>query len=405
MCKNYYDDETPDYLSYLKDEEEKAFVDRDKILEFLNDRKNRGKWHRIPASFMKAVPIEENPIMASVIIDSVENYRGLHRGIEETMNSGFSLLVSFYDEDEKKTVTYPLRTSAVIPLLERTYLVCPAMTGRWRNPKQKAEDINNVLQNSYLDKKEVQIYVSDYKISTIPSSKYVVINADELLTNTESAMEFAFGSVEFLDGTVSHLMTVANYRYGSDEDRQEMLNHLSTLGCSASEIDLRIRLTTSDVEESACRLYSLMVIDGLELPLGKPLVMPHIGSCAIDLWFNEVCTKVSNILKETIEAIDKLAAIRINNPGPALKFAAFRLGLSQTATVKIVEEFEAMYTKCTALDIYQFLHEISALNSDKMSALKKLQATENIARVLTWSHDDFKKMDVPEYVWGTKFEK
>lgn len=383
----------------MKDYEEISFSNKEEMENFLKERDNTDKWVKLPMTAISVVGAENAPIVVNDIIARMENYEGTVEDAMQCMEET-GLFVSFSDTtDEGRIKSYPLRYTAVESLYDRAGLSGRTIRGVGDtefvlHPTVKADWLTTAL-NLY-KRTELQVLVREGKISTLRSSQYNVLKSSELFKEVYDFIKGHWDDPQFKGGVISHELAHADFSYGSAMENQILKKKLKNAGIECEKCSLSLQFYTSDTGNAAATLLPYIAIDGNLLPIGEGLRLVHSHGASMDAWRNQVLARLDSFPRTTINKIDSLGAIKIENPAGCLRFTACDLGLPKRNSLKVAADFEAMYTDgCTALDVYYKLFEITQMTQRKTEA-DKLKANELIARSL---FTDFKANDL-EFEWA-----
>lgn len=383
--------------TYLKDTEVKEINTLEELNDFLESREKTDRWINIPLGMTKVVGIPNAPILVDSIKDGIDGYIGSDDDLQQVMGES-GLLVSFYNRDKEMFETEPLRYTGVESVLQRAGLTGRTMRDTGAEalaPEKKAEWLTEAIQ-LYKDKGCI-ILDRDGKIGTMRSENYVPLSAYRLNKSLVTVINGMWENVTFNNARVSHEYTEVNLSYGSDENKQNLVHKINDMGINCVDVEMSLRFFTSDTGDSAATVVPSIRIDGLQMTMGEPLRMVHSRGASEDKWLNTILPRINCFPRETEEKLDTLGKIKILHPGGCLRFIASEIGLPKTLTLKVAEEFEAMYDTCTALDIYCYLHEImeASEKSKSISPSATIKHRETVARALTM---DIKSYDV-NYEW------
>jgi len=383
----------------VKDYEEKVFKTKEEMEKFLKERDDADQWLRVPMCNIK-VSGDYGPIIVHSVLDSFD---GTYEGTEEDAMQCLEeagLFVGFSDpSDEGRIKTYPLRYTAVDSLYDRAGLSGRTIHGEGDSdnilhPSVKAEWLTTAL-NLY-KKSETQILIREGKISTMRSAQYNVLKASELFDNVWKFISRNWDEPAFIGGVASHELTHSDISYGSEDENKILKSKLTKAGIKCEKCSLSLQFYTSDTGDAAATLLPYIRLDDKLVPIGEGLKLVHSHGASMDDWREKILKRLDSFPRATLEKIDNLASIKIDNPAGCLRFTACDLKLPKRNSLKVAADFEAMYTNgCTALDVYYKLFEIAQMSQRKTEA-DKLKANELIARSL---FTDFKANDL-EFEWA-----
>lgn len=368
--------------TFLKDHQERAFSDEREFLNFLEDRALADEWAVMPTEFVEVQGLENCPIGAQSIADSIEGYEGTVDGLTETMGE-FGFVVSYYDATEQRKRSFPIREFAVSSLFERAGLNGRILREQGENSlpaAKKAEWLSTALK--HWAGMECKLLLRDGKVSTCRTQKYIPLDTVSLVKRTYEALP---EEAHFESASVSHEMTQCEIVFGSEEGDNDIRYELSKIGVTCQDVKRFVRFYTSDTGDAAATLIPYISVDGCDMPLGSPYKMVHSRGASVEKW-EALIGNVSSIFNDTLAKLKELCGIKLRNPASVLRYGACEIGLPKATSLKFAKEWEETLAgaETTAYDMYRKLIELigNIEAGGKVSLAGKLHIRENVSRFL-----------------------
>ena len=376
--------------TFLRDHEERSFVQETEFLNFLNERTLSDEWATMPSEFVSIRGVENAPIAVPTLIPDIKGYEGTEDGLKEAMEE-YGLLLSFFDSDKQSFRCLPLREIAISSLFERAGLSGRILReqGETSIPSEKkAEWLSYALK--HWDKQECRLLLRDGKISTCRSAKYVPLDTVSLIKTTYNALP---DECHFENASVTHEMTSVELTYGSEQGDMEVMDDIHNMfGITATEVRRYVKFYTSDTGDAAATLIPYLEVDGCPLPLGNPFKMVHSRGASIGKW-EKLLGGVSAMFREAMNTMKNLY-VSLTDPASVLRYGACEVGLPKAPSLKFAKEWEAELAanpgSVTAYDVFRKLSElIEKVEANTHPNLgSKLRVRENVARFITQKFSD-----------------
>lgn len=246
---------------------------------------------------------------------------------------------------------------------------------------------------SLKEHKEVNFLYCYEKIRTVQSSKYAIMEQEELFQTLEDYLDENYFGSQFQSGYYNHNLTKATWAL--PEQKEELLDkYLDT--CKAAGIttmadfDPCIEFQTSDTGDSAVTIVAKLVRGGFEIPIGNALKLDHLSSHGIED-FKENLDSVWMQYKDLTSLLTALIDIKIEHTTSCMRAVGAFVGIPQNALEKAVDTFATIYgaeEEVNAHDIFFALEEaVYEMSLSKMAASTIERTRENLARTLVDSFD------------------
>ena len=371
--------------TFLKDFEEIKIDNLEKFHEFIDTREKTDVWREPYVNELKAVGLPlDSPILAAGYLSSLPNPEMTEEQIMEAMNPeyGEMSLVLECPNDKGSLGTFPLRYTAISPLLERAGLGGRSIRNVEEknmvaalDPEVKANIISTCLA---LYKENCKVLFRDKKIATVRSAKYEVLSTNELLSELETALSCEWADFEFINAMVNHEYLSADFLL-HDEDAEKVIKDI-LMGTNVENKEWKIGLTfvTSDVGNSTAKVSPFLctLTDSGEIAYKMPFTdgigMKHSTGASIAKWTTNILPKILPLFSDLENVLDKMANTKIKNPGGCLRHLCMTLHLPKQISLDVADTFDNMYMTCTAIDVYCQLIEIISEFEKKTTASTQL---------------------------------
>ena len=243
------------------------------------------------------------------------------------------------------------------------------------------------------------------KISAVhggDASDYAVLKTPELFRRTVEYLQDNFSGYTFAGASYDHSIVTAVWSLDNEEALlKEYKESMQTHGLPCDEIQLGLRLTTSDTGQSGANLYP-MIFFGSELrniPLGSPLKLHHKNKADLAR-FDEQLNLLYAQYSKALGNMQSMMDVYVLHPINAMLGVMKRIGIPKKYATLIAEDYRLKRgdTACSAHEAYLQISEVIYLmQCDGAEGSKIVMMEENIARAvhLRWKDYDF----AGEYHW------
>lgn len=256
------------------------------------------------------------------------------------------------------------------------------------------------------------------KVAAVLSAQYEWMPISTLLEICDT-LEKQLGPAEFIGGSVSHALTVAQYKY--PDAAQEITDAYNSILVSykrptSPDLIPVVEFRASDTSGEAAKMLTYLKSGGILIPLGGFGVV-HVPPneyganglrlTCMDKFREEAATLFSKMKYDIADSLPKMLDTKIDHPVNCF------IGLCKYANIPqkwggLVEE-EIRYTfpdgaDCSFLDIYEALASVTARAVEdgyEPYSMRVLELEEGICKVLK-NRSSWKKYDLPGTVaWYT----
>jgi len=390
-------------VSIEKDEFVKSFVgtEHDEFLKFISEVDKDSRWLICPLKEIKFKTAAETAA-EDLFIGSEDAYRD--------------------------TLYSPLPLIGVLPggkeVCFRSYL--------WKQVKQlhriAAPIITDMMKEGALGaavemvnmcgpflKGDAQVLLRGGKVSGYASEYNANWTETEQLSFIEDSFMKRFPDYEFTGGSFSHEMTTADYRLGEtiaealDKDSAVLSSYAKAWEDAGMDGDLQqavpmIRFVTGESGLTSIILKPFLVLNGKEIPVSPSLAVSHRGTDKT-VWgrLGDFPAESLSMFQLGLAGIETLCNLQVYHPYACMTHAlrTFVNFLPRTMLDDVAESFKVFFdpsdpTKtCKAIDVFSQINECIHGIMPTLSAMRKLQAQELIARLVVM---DWKKMDVSKAI-------
>lgn len=374
------------------DEFHKGFFREGDFLAFIEEREENSDWEKVKSSELRFYPIADGHRASSMLEEKLRE-KGKECVFKDTMEHT-RLILKVRDE------LYPIRSCAIKTILERA-----RVSGNALNKVQKTELAQILNYCMKVADGDALLRFCEDKISAVhggDASDYAVLKTPELFRRTVEYLQDNFSGYTFAGASYDHSIVTAVWSLDNEEALlKEYKESLQTHGLPCDEIQLGLRLTTSDTGQSGANLYP-MIFFGSELrniPLGSPLKLHHKNKADLarfDEQLNLLYAQYSKALGNMQSMMDVYVLHSINAMLGVMK----RIGVPKKYATLIAEDYRLKRgdTACSVYEAYLQISEVIYLmQCDGAEGSKIVMMEENIARAvhLRWKDYDF----AGEYHW------
>lgn len=374
------------------DEFHKGFFREGDFLAFIEEREENSDWGKVKSSELRFYPIADGQRASSMLEEKLRE-KGKECVFKDTMEHT-RLILKVRDE------LYPIRSCAIKTILERA-----RVSGNALNKVQKTELAQILNYCMKVAGGDALLRFCEDKISAVhggDASDYAVLKTPELFRRTVEYLQDNFSGYTFAGASYDHSIVTAVWSLDNEEALlKEYKESLQTHGLPCDEIQLGLRLTTSDTGQSGANLYP-MIFFGSELrniPLGSPLKLHHKNKADLAR-FDEQLNLLYAQYSKALGNMQSMMDVYVLPPINAMLGVMKRIGIPKKYATLIAEDYRLKRgdTACSAYEAYLQISEVIYLmQCDGAEGSKIVMMEENIARAvhLRWKDYDF----AGEYHW------
>ena len=374
------------------DEFHKGFFREGDFLAFIEEREENSDWEKVKSSELRFYPIADGHRASSMLEEKLRE-KGKECVFKDTMEHT-RLILKVRDE------LYPIRSCAIKTILERA-----RVSGNALNKVQKTELAQILNYCMKVAGGDALLRFCEDKISAVhggDASDYAVLKTPELFRRTVEYLQDNFSGYTFAGASYDHSIVTAVWSLDNEETLlKEYKESLQTHGLPCDEIQLGLRLTTSDTGQSGANLYP-MIFFGSELrniPLGSPLKLHHKNKADLAR-FDEQLNLLYAQYSKALGNMQSMMDVYVLHPINAMLGVMKRIGIPKKYATLIAEDYRLKRgdTACSAYEAYLQISEVIYLmQCDGAEGSKIVMMEENIARAvqLRWKDYDF----AGEYHW------
>lgn len=374
------------------DEFHKGFFREGDFLAFIEEREENSDWEKVKSSELRFYPIADGHRASSMLEEKLRE-KGKECVFKDTMEHT-RLILKVRDE------LYPIRSCAIKTILERA-----RVSGNALNKVQKTELAQILNYCMKVAGGDALLRFCEDKISAVhggDASDYAVLKTPELFRRTVEYLQDNFSGYTFAGASYDHSIVTAVWSLDNEEALlKEYKESLQTHGLPCDEIQLGLRLTTSDTGQSGANLYP-MIFFGSELrniPLGSPLKLHHKNKADLAR-FDEQLNLLYAQYSKALGNMQSMMDVYVLHPINAMLGVMKRIGIPKKYATLIAEDYRLKRgdTACSAYEAYLQISEVIYLmQCDGAEGSKIVMMEENIARAvhLRWKDYDF----AGEYHW------
>lgn len=249
------------------------------------------------------------------------------------------------------------------------------------------------------------------KVSAVLSARYEWMPISELL-NICDGLQAQFGTADFIGGSVSHELTVAQFKYPdaaakiTDAYNSVLVSHGRT---PTKKLTPMIEFRASDTSGEAAKMVTYLQSGNILFPLGGFKVV-HIPPCEFDASGNrlscmdkfseEAATLFSKMEYDIADSLPKMLSTTIEYPRNCFIGVCKYALIPQKWGGLVEEEVKSNFpegTHCTFLDIYEALASVTAYAVEsglEPYSQRVLDLEEGICKILR-NRASWKKYDLP----------
>ena len=374
------------------DEFHKGFFREGDFLAFIEEREENSDWGKVKSSELRFYPIADGQRASSMLEEKLRE-KGKECVFKDTMEHT-RLILKVRDE------LYPIRSCAIKTILERA-----RVSGNALNKVQKTELAQILNYCMKVAGGDALLRFCEDKISAVhggDASDYAALKTPELFRRTVEYLQDNFSGYTFAGASYDHSIVTAVWSLDNEEALlKEYKESLQTHGLPCDEIQLGLRLTTSDTGQSGANLYP-MIFFGSELrniPLGSPLKLHHKNKADLAR-FDEQLNLLYAQYSKALGNMQSMMDVYVLHPINAMLGVMKRIGIPKKYATLIAEDYRLKRgdTACSAYEAYLQISEVIYLmQCDGAEGSKIVMMEENIARAvhLRWKDYDF----AGEYHW------
>ena len=374
------------------DEFHKGFFREGDFLAFIEEREENSDWGKVKSSELRFYPIADGQRASSMLEEKLRE-KGKECVFKDTMEHT-RLILKVRDE------LYPIRSCAIKTILERA-----RVSGNALNKVQKTELAQILNYCMKVAGGDALLRFCEDKIFAVhggDASDYAVLKTPELFRRTVEYLQDNFSGYTFAGASYDHSIVTAVWSLDNEEALlKEYKESLQTHGLPCDEIQLGLRLTTSDTGQSGANLYP-MIFFGSELrniPLGSPLKLHHKNKADLAR-FDEQLNLLYAQYSKALGNMQSMMDVYVLHPINAMLGVMKRIGIPKKYATLIAEDYRLKRgdTACSAYEAYLQISEVIYLmQCDGAEGSKIVMMEENIARAvhLRWKDYDF----AGEYHW------
>lgn len=374
------------------DEFRKGFFREGDFLAFIEEREENSDWEKVKSSELRFYPIADGQRASSMLEEKLRE-KGKECVFKDTMEHT-RLILKVRDE------LYPIRSCAIKTILERA-----RVSGNALNKVQKTELAQILNYCMKVAGGDALLRFCEDKISAVhggDASDYAVLKTPELFRRTVEYLQDNFSGYTFAGASYDHSIVTAVWSLDNEEALlKEYKESLQTHGLPCDEIQLGLRLTTSDTGQSGANLYP-MIFFGSELrniPLGSPLKLHHKNKADLAR-FDEQLNLLYAQYSKALGNMQSMMDVYVLHPINAMLGVMKRIGVPKKYATLIAEDYRLKRgdTACSVYEAYLQISEVIYLmQCDGAEGSKIVMMEENIARAvhLRWKDYDF----AGEYHW------
>lgn len=373
------------------DEFQKGFLRENDFLSFLEEREKNAGWTRDKSKNLRFYAMEEGDELTSKLEERMKA-NGKEQVFLDTMEHTRLFL-------KVKDLYYPVRSCAVRTILDRA-----RVSGNALNKVEKAVLAKILNYCMEVASGEALLRFCEDKISAVHgggASDYAVLEMPELFRRTAEYLRENFKGYIFAGANYDHSIATALWLLeGDDSILCEYRKMLEEHGIAHGNIQLGLRLTTSDSGVSGANLHPILFFDShlKNIPLGSPLKLEHKNKADMAR-FDEQLNMLYAHYSTAIGGLQRLLNVEIKHPVDAMIRVMKRIGIPKKYGMEAVEEFKKnnYSMRCTAYEIYVAIAEVlSYLSYEGPCSSEIVRLEENVARAVTIRWSDY---DIPEAIW------
>lgn len=374
------------------DEFSKGFLHEKDFLAFLNAREENSDWEKVKSSELRFYPIADGQYYASVLEDRLKGMGKENVFLDTLEHTRLILKV----EDE----LYPVRSCAIKTILERA-----RVSGNALNKVQKTELAQILNYCMEVASGDALLRFCEDKVSAVhggDASDYAVLETPELFRRTVEYLQENFSGYTFAGASYDHSIVTAvwalDHEYGL---LKEYKASLQAHGLPDDEIQLGLRLTTSDTGQSGANLYPMIFFgsEARNIPLGSALKLQHKNKADLAK-FDEQLNLLYAQYGKALGSMQSLMDMYVLHPVNAMLGVMKRIGVPKRYAMEVADDFRFRNGDhaCSVYEVYLHIAEVIYLmQCEGIDGSRLVQMEENIARAV---HLRWKDYDIAgEYHW------
>ena len=374
------------------DEFRKGFWQEEDFLAFLERREENSEWGKVKSNEIRFYPIEDGHQISAMLEEKLRE-TGKANVFEDTLEH--TRLILKVKED-----LYPVRSCAIKTILERARI-----SGNALNKVQKAELAQILNYCMGVAGGDALLRFCEDKISAVhggDASDYAVLETPELFRRTVEYLQDNFSGYTFAGASYDHSIATAVWSLeNQDSLLQEYRESLQKHGLPNQEIQLGLRLTTSDTGQSGANLYPMIFFgsEARNIPLGSALKLQHKNKADLAK-FDEQLNLLYAQYSKALGNMQSLMDVYVLYPINAMLGVMKRVGVPKRYAMEVSEDFRIQNgnAPCSVYEVYlQIAEVIYLMQCEGIDGSKIVQMEENIARAV---HLRWKDYDIAgEYHW------
>lgn len=268
--------------------------------------------------------------------------------------------------------------------------------------EMRGEEINRGWNTS---KELISVYIPDGKISFFGSEKYKILPFIDGYKAVKEELIASYPDHKYMNGQIDHEYIYGEWKLNASEEEEYALM-LEDMGAieKGDTTPFYLRFSTSNVGNAKMSVRLMVSVDGVQMPLGKPMniwhhsdkyvekkeLLNHDNGCDLeDLKIK--LTWLGKLMKENEDLIENLGNTEINHPAGCLQKLLEECNtISAKAKKQAVEDMQTLYPKtCTAIDVYIMASSLAKTGQTPKSVV---HITEEVAEL---QFKNFKLYDKP----------
>lgn len=374
------------------DEFQKGFFQEEDFLAFLTQREENSQWETVKSKELRFYPIAEGQRIASKLEEELKK-QGKVAVFQDTMEHTRLIL-------KVKDALYPVRSCAIKTILERARI-----SGNALNKVQKVQLAQILNYCMGVASGDALLRFCEDKISAVhggDAADYAILEIPALFHRTVEYLQENFSGYTFAGASYDHSIVTALWSLDNEERLlKEYRESLQAHGLSDAEMQLGLRLTTSDTGLSGANLYPMIFFgsEARNIPLGSPLKLQHKNRADLAK-FEEQLNLLYAQYGKALGNMQSLMDVYVHHPVNAMLGVMKRIGVPKKYAMEVAEDFRIRKGDevCSVYEAYlQIAEVIYLMQCEGIDGSKIVQMEENIARAV---HLRWKDYDVAgEYHW------
>ena len=373
------------------DEFSKGFLQESDFLMFLEERESNSDWEKVKSNELRFYPIADGQHYSSVLEDKLR-VLGKASVFQDTMEHT-SLILKVKDQ------LYPVRSCAIKTILERA-----RVSGNALNKVQKKELAKILNYCMEVASGDALLRFCEDKISAVhggDDSDYAVLDTPELFRRTVEYLQENFSGYTFIGASYDHSMVTAVWALDNEEGLLKgYKDSLQAHGLPVDDIQLGLRLSTSDTGQSGANLYPMIFFgsEARNIPLGSPLKLHHKNKADLAK-FDEQLNLLYAQYGKALGGIQSLMDTYVLHPFNAMLGVMKRIGVPKKYAIAVANDFKIKKgnSVCSVYEAYLQISEVIFLmQCEGIDGSKIVHMEENIARAV---HLRWKDFDIAGQEW------